>query len=97
VRYRLSEHCFLAHWCGKLIPNPDLWLILNAPPTTLVARKGEITIDAAERLTTGYRNLATHLSNAQIVDTGGSLDETMAFALEVVNSHLAKRMIPRVN
>jgi len=92
VRYRLPSTCALPKLLVWMIPQPDLWLILDAPPETLVARKGEITLQAAQELTIKYRALANTLSNAVLINTGAGLEETLAEVVGVVNNHLATRM-----
>lgn len=92
VRYRLPLNCLLPKFLAWSVPQPDLWLILDAPPEILVARKGEITLQAAQELTIKYRSLAHSLPNAVLINTGAGLEETLADVVRVVNDHLATRM-----
>lgn len=95
VRYRLPKQTLLVRALAPLVPPPDLWLILDAPPEVLVARKGEISLEVAIQLTASYRQLATDLPNARLVESGGGLEETLIHAVAVVQGHLAKRMAER--
>jgi thymidylate kinase len=92
VRYRLPSACWLPRVLSGLVPQPDIWLILDAPAEMLVARKGEITLEAAQELTAKYRALANRLPNAVLVDTGGGLQDTLIAALDAANGCLAERI-----
>lgn len=90
-RYRLPEKFPLARWFKGLVPQPDLWIVLDARPELLVARKGEISLADAERLTVAYRNLCADLPNALLVDTSQPLDKTLADAVCAVRTYLEAR------
>lgn len=90
-RYRLPARFALARWLSPLIPQPDLWLVLDAPAENLVARKGEISLDSARSLGADYAALALRLPNAVIIDSGASLDETLQAAVRAVRQHLGVR------
>jgi thymidylate kinase len=91
IRYRLPPHFWPAKLFAKLIPQPDIWLVLDAPPALLVRRKGELDLTSAEMLTSSYRALAQSLPNAHIVNTGGTLDETYSNAINPILTALAQR------
>ncbi|HOY70141.1 MAG TPA: hypothetical protein PKV03_02765 [Methylotenera sp.] len=91
TRYRLPQRFWPAKLFAKLIPQPDVWLVLDAPPALLVSRKGEIDLTSAEMLTSRYRALAQSLPNAYIVNTGGTLEETYSNAIRILLAALAKR------
>lgn len=91
MRYRLPEGFFLPGLLARLVPKPDIWLILDAPAETLVARKGEITLQAAQNLTIKYRSLAAQLPDAISIHTGTSLEKTLVEVVSAVCGHLAHR------
>jgi len=95
TRYRLPQHFWPARLLAKLIPQPDVWLVLDAPAALLVSRKGELDLTSAEMLTSRYRALAQSLSNAYIVNTGGTLEQTYSNAISPLLSTLAKRNAAR--
>lgn len=95
-RYRLPVHFRPAGWIEPLIPKPDLWLILDAKPEQLVARKGEVTLADARQLATAYKKLAHELPSAVIVDTSQPLEVTLAAALNAVRAHLEERAQDRL-
>ena len=90
-RYRLPTSLALPRWVSPLIPQPDMWLVLNAPAETLVARKGEISLESARLLSTGYAALAHRLPNAVMIDSGASLDETLAAVVSALRERLGVR------
>lgn len=87
-RYRLPTGFSLVRWLAPLVPQPDIWLILTAGPELLLARKGEISLVAAQRLVTVYRSLAMKLPCAVLIDTGKPLDLTLAEAVTAVRERL---------
>ncbi|MBN8455595.1 hypothetical protein [Accumulibacter sp.] len=90
-RYRLPVRFALPRWISPLIPQPDLWLVLDAPAESLVARKGEISLESARSLTTAYTALAHRLPNAVIIDSGTSVDQTLQAAVRAVRERLGIR------
>lgn len=90
-RYRLPERFALPRWMSSLIPQPDLWLVLDAPAEQLVARKGEISLESARSLTTAYAALAHRLPNAVVIDSGGSVEQTLQAAVRAVRERLGVR------
>lgn len=95
ARYRLPRGSFLPRGLAPLVPRPDIWLVLHAPPELLVARKGEITLEAARVLSQGYERLALQLG-ANLIDTGRGLDETLAEVVKVPLDYLAARAQQRI-
>ncbi|MCC6534649.1 MAG: hypothetical protein IT531_19040 [Burkholderiales bacterium] len=96
LRYRLPETFGLVRTLAPMVPRPDLWLILAAPPEQLVSRKGEITLEAAHRLSAGYRRLADLLSAAMPIDSGAPMSETLRNAASAVCEFMATRTAQRI-
>ena len=95
-RYRLPVRFSGAQWLAPGVPQPDLWLVLHASPEQLVARKGEIDLATATRLSAGYAALARRLPNAVLVDTGQTLDRSLADAVSAVRRALENRARGRI-
>jgi len=95
ARYRLPRGSFLQRLLAGLVPRPDIWLVLHAPPELLVARKGEISLEAAHTLSAGYARLAQQL-HAIPIDTGRGLEETLAAAVAAPLDYLAARTAARI-
>ena len=96
VRYRWPGSTGLLRWVGRLVPAPDLWLILDAPPAVLLARKQEVSAAAAQLQRDGYRSLAGELRLAVVVDTSTSQAQSARAALRAVLDALAARLARRL-
>ena len=76
-RYRYSGAMWLARLLGRCIPKPDLWVLLDAAPEVVVARKGEVTLEEAARQRDAYRAIMQKLKNVLIVDAAQPLEEVV--------------------
>ncbi|MFQ5958176.1 MAG: dTMP kinase [Alphaproteobacteria bacterium] len=95
-RYRYGAPPWLAALAGRLVPEPDLTLILDAPAETLQARKREVLAEESARQRAAYRDLAARLENAVVIDAGRPPERVAADAAHAVVDHLAERMARRV-
>lgn len=95
TRYRLPRVFPAARWLAPLIPAPHMWLVLTAPAPVLLARKNELTEEAAQSLDSAYRSLAATLPNAVLIDTGQPIADVLEQAVAAVCDHLATRMRTR--
>jgi thymidylate kinase len=96
-RYGLATPRWLNASVLGLVPKPDLWLILDAPVTVIMARKQEITAESCATVRAGYRALAEALPNARIIDTTGGIDDSVGRAFDAVLSALASRTARRTH
>lgn len=90
-RYRLPIGFGPSRWMAGFFPKPDLVLILHAPGEVLVARKGEITLEAALILSEKYFGLKKYFKEAHVIDTNQPLDRTLADAAASVMNFLSRR------
>jgi thymidylate kinase len=67
-RYRYGAPMALARWAAKLIPGPDLWVLVDAPADVVQARKREVAPDESARQRARYLALVRRLPNAAVVD-----------------------------
>jgi thymidylate kinase len=77
-RFRYGGPRWLAHAVARLIPMPDLVLILDAPAEVLQARKREVSVEESARQSAAYR--AAALSTAMrgrvlLIDAARPLDQ----------------------
>jgi thymidylate kinase len=92
-RYRIPVSCrWLARLVAKWVPEPDLYLVLDAPASVLRIRKQEVSEIEAERQRWEYRRLADNLANAMIV----CADQPRELMLEevtkrIIEAHLSLR------
>ena len=95
MRYRLPKGFVWAKRAAACVPRPDMWLVLDAQPELLVARKGEISLDAARQLSAGYRRLAATLPNSVLIDSAQPLHQTLAQAVSTLRDALEARCAQR--
>ncbi len=67
-RYRYDGPLWLLRLAGRLVPKPDLCLVLDVPAGVLLGRKQEVSLAEAERQRAAYRKLAAELPNAILLD-----------------------------
>jgi serine acetyltransferase/thymidylate kinase len=56
-RYRYGGPMSLARWTAKCVPDPDLWVLLDAPGDVLQARKSEVPAEESWRQRRDYLEL----------------------------------------
>jgi len=94
-RYRFAGPAALARLVGRLIPAPDLWLVLDVPASLAVARKGEVPLAEAERQRRAYGDFAAATPHAVRLDASRSIEQVVAAAADALLDHLARRMEAR--
>lgn len=77
-RYRFAHPLALARAVVRSIPEPNLFIVLDAPPEVLRERKREVPFAEVVRQREAYRELASRLPNAILIDTDRPLDEVVA-------------------
>jgi thymidylate kinase len=93
-RYRFASPMWLARWVGHLIPKPDLWLLLDAPPEVLHQRKTEVSFAETARQLKAYRELAGTLPDFTLVDAADSIEEVAMKCNSSVMQRMARRLEP---
>jgi thymidylate kinase len=87
-RYRYGGPTWLARAACRLVPRPDVVIVLDAPPDVVRARKREVTPAESLRQNVEYRRLAAATSGAHLVDATVAPPEV----LEAVTAILRRRM-----
>ena len=95
-RYRYSAGLGLARFSARFIPEPDLWIFLDAPSETLQARKQEVPMAESLRQRDEYLALAAELPNAVVLDAGQPLDSVAAKASAAILEELAHHTAARL-
>lgn len=89
-RYRLPASCqHMAATIARLIPEPDLYVVLDAPASVLQPRKHEVTFAESARQRNAYARRLTGLPNVAMVDAARPLLEVVD---EVVDCIIALRL-----
>ncbi len=97
ARYRYGAPRWIAALGGRLVPRPDLWLVLDAPAAAIQARKREVSAAETARQREAYRALAQSLGpRAIVIDAAGPPDEVAAEAAWAALDALAARFARRI-
>jgi thymidylate kinase len=95
-RYRYAAAPWLARTLGRLLPQPDLVFILDAPPEVLQARKQEVPFAESARQRDVYRALAGEFRNAVVIDAARPLEDVTADILAHIVDRMAQRTAQRL-
>ena len=68
-RYRNGTPVWVAKMIGRLIPSPDLWIVLDAPTEVIQQRKQEVSREETECQRKKYLAFAQNTKNCLLVDT----------------------------
>lgn len=94
-RYRYGGPRWLARLTCACVPNPDLWILLDAPASVIRARKDEISLAEIERQRLLYRELVAHLLGGHVVDASRAPDEVAHSVARIIIHFLAARTARR--
>jgi thymidylate kinase len=87
-RYRYGGPAWAAKLVGKLMPQPELWILLDAPAEVLQARKQEVTFAETVRQRQAYSDFVRKQPKYVIVDASQSLDRVIADAQKAIMENL---------
>ncbi len=95
-RYRYGSPMWLARLVGKLVPKPDLWILLDAPPEVLQSRKQEVPFKESARQRQAYLDLIKEFDNSVVINASQPLGDVVTDAnkaiLELMASRTEKRL-----
>ena len=77
VRYRYGGPLWVARFVGRLMPQPELWVLLDAPADVLQARKQEVTCEESARQRQEYLVFVRGQRKHAIVDAAHPLDQVV--------------------
>ena len=77
LRYRYGGPLWIARLVGRLMPQPQLWVLLDAPAEVLQARKPEVTCEESARQRQEYAIFVRTQRKHAIVDAAQSLDRVV--------------------
>jgi thymidylate kinase len=79
-RFRFGAPMWTAEFIGKLMPSPALWVLLNASPAVLQARKQEVAPEETARQCLAYLAFIRTRRRYAIVDASQPLEAVIAEA-----------------
>jgi thymidylate kinase len=95
-RYRYGGPPWLVRALWRVVPKPDLVILLDAPAEILQGRKLEVAPEEAARQREAYRDLVRGLSNGHLVDAARPVEEVAAqvdaIVLDFLNRRTARRL-----
>lgn len=96
-RFRYGGPLRMARLVGKIIPLPDIFIVLHASAYVIRARKKEVTPDECVRQNGEYVRLAKTMRKALIVDTGQPLTDVVkevnTFLLDYMAHRTERRLL----
>ncbi len=90
-RYRWAGGTGAIRAAAAWVPQPQLWLVLDAPVETLQVRKQEVSAEASAMQRAAYLELAKRLRRCTVISTAGTVAEATEKAAAAVLDALALR------
>jgi thymidylate kinase len=94
-RHRYGGPLWLLRLIWRLIPKPDLVILLDAPPGVLQARKQEVPFEETARQREAYLSLMETMKNGHVVDAARPLELVVGDVNDIILRHLATRIARR--
>jgi thymidylate kinase len=95
-RYRYGGPMWLARLIGKLIPQPDLWILLDAPAEVLHSRKKEVSYEETVRQRKEYLKLMSVVKNGVVIHAEQPLEAVVADVNKAVLEYMEQRTEDRI-
>ncbi len=87
-RFRFGAPLWIAGLIGRLMPQPGLWILLNAPAEVLQARKQEVAREETARQCKAYLDFIRTRKRHVVVDSSQPLDKVIADAERAIKEAL---------
>jgi thymidylate kinase len=94
-RHRYGGPLWLLRLIWRLIPKPDLVILLDAPPGVLQARKQEVPFEETARQREAYLSLMETMKNGHVVDAARPLELVVGDVNDIILRHLTMRIARR--
>jgi hypothetical protein len=91
VRYRYGGPLWMATLIGRLMPQPELWVLLDSPAEVLQMRKQEVSWEESERQRKAYLAFVSKQRKYLIVDATIPLDKLIVELVCVFKTALVKK------
>jgi len=95
-RYRYGGPMGLAHFVSRFIPQPDLFLVLDAPAEVIHSRKQEVPLEETRRQRDAYLAFAASTPNCIVINTAQDIEETLREGRAAVLDFMARRVERRM-
>jgi len=95
-RVRYGGPAWMLRLLARMVPAPELVILLDAPPEVLWSRKQEVTFDEVVRQRNDYLSLVKVLPSAVVIDASQPLPDVVRDAEGAVINHFAHRTATRL-
>jgi thymidylate kinase len=85
IRYKFNLPNRITKFILNLFPNPNLWIVLNAPIKVLEKRKKELPTKELKRQIRTYLNFAKQRKNSIVVNTNNSVQSCLSLIIKKIN------------
>ena len=85
IRYKFNLPINITKFILNLFPNPNLWIVLNAPIKVLEKRKKELPTKELKRQIRTYLNFAKQRKNSIVVNTNNSVQSCLSLIIKKIN------------
>ena len=85
IRYKFNLPINIAKFILDLFPNPNLWIVLNAPIKVLEKRKKELPTKELKKQIRSYLNFAKQRKNSIVVNTNNSVQSCLSLIIKKIN------------
>ena len=85
IRYKFNLPKGITNFILNLFPNPNLWIVLNAPIKVLEKRKKELPTKELKRQIRTYLNFAKQRKNSIVVNTNNSVQSCLSLIIKKIN------------
>lgn len=96
-RVRYGGPAWLLRFAARVIPHPDLVILLDASPEVLWSRKQEVPFEEIERQREEYRKVAQRLPFAKIVNAAQPLPDVIHDVNNAILEHFERRTAERLH
>jgi thymidylate kinase len=95
TRYRYGGPLWLIQLIWRLIPKPDLIILLDAPAEVLQARKQEVPFEETVRQRSDYLSLIRSMPTGHVVNSAQPLEAVVCQVSDIILRQLARRVPSR--
>ena len=86
IRYKFNLPINITKFILNLFPNPNLWIVVNAPIKVLEKRKKELPTKELKRQIRTYLNFAKQRKNSIVVNTNNSVQSSLSLIIKKIDS-----------
>jgi thymidylate kinase len=95
-RVRYSGPKWLLQLAARIVPRPDLVVLLDAPAEVLWSRKQEVPFNEVVRQRAAYLRMAHNLPSTIVVDAAQPVPGVVHDVMEVIVAHFSRRAAARL-